>query len=134
MLNTESFLERLQVLMDNNQLNATAFAEKIGIQRSSVSHILSKRNKPSLEFMLKVHEHFEEANLDWLILGNEKTVSPTPSQSLPEIPKPDPIDFIQKEKVIQEIAPIQEDLGNNDISQIIQLYKDGSFRIYFPKS
>ena len=55
MLNTEAFLERLEILMQNNQLNATAFAEKIGVQRSSVSHILSKRNKPSLEFMLKIH-------------------------------------------------------------------------------
>ena len=77
MLNTESFLDRLQNLMDNNQLNATAFAQKIGVQRSSVSHILSKRNKPSLEFMLKVHEHFDEVNLDWLILGNKKKFSPS---------------------------------------------------------
>lgn len=76
MLNTEAFLERLEILMQNNQLNATAFAEKIGVQRSSVSHILSKRNKPSLEFMLKIHEHFEEANLDWLILGGEKKITP----------------------------------------------------------
>ena len=66
MLNTERFLERLEFLMENYQLNATAFAEKIGVQRSSVSHILSKRNKPSLEFMLKIN-HFINS---WLQLSS----------------------------------------------------------------
>ena len=79
MLNTESFLKRLEEIMLNNQLSAAAFAERIGVQRSSVSHILSRRNKPSLDFMLKIHEHFREIDLDWLILGNSKQKSPTPS-------------------------------------------------------
>jgi len=65
MLNIDHFLKRLESLMENNHLNATAFAEKIDVQRSSVSHILSKRNKPSLEFILKINEHFEEADLEW---------------------------------------------------------------------
>ena len=58
MLNTDAFLRRLEQLMENQQLNAAAFAEKIGVQRSSVSHILSRRNKPSLEFILKVQAEF----------------------------------------------------------------------------
>ena len=58
MLNIDAFLIRLEQLMENNQLNAAAFAEKIGVQRSSVSHILSRRNKPSLEFILKIHAEF----------------------------------------------------------------------------
>jgi len=47
-VNSDIFIEHLIEIMDNHQLNAAAFAEKIGVQRSSVSHILSKRNKPSL--------------------------------------------------------------------------------------
>ncbi|MDC1218040.1 helix-turn-helix domain-containing protein [Flavobacteriaceae bacterium] len=134
MLNTESFLDRLQNLMDNNQLNATAFAQKIGVQRSSVSHILSKRNKPSLEFMLKVHEHFDEVNLDWLILGNKKSSPPPLSAVVPKELTSDLFKVKSKKEVLSEKHPKNEDLETEEVFQIIQLYKNGSFRSYIPKS
>lgn len=134
MLNTERFLERLEFLMENNQLNATAFAEKIGVQRSSVSHILSKRNKPSLEFMLKIHEHFKEVNLEWLILGNQNNSLPTPPKNTNETLELDLIQKDQKKETVQNVLPFNGIQKNEEVSQIIQLYKDGSFRTYFPKS
>ncbi len=134
MLNTERFLERLEFLMENYQLNATAFAEKIGVQRSSVSHILSKRNKPSLEFMLKIHEHFKEVNLEWLILGNQNIPLPTPPKDTNETLELDLIQEDQKKETVQNVLPFDGVQKNEEVSQIIQLYKDGSFRTYFPKS
>jgi len=134
MLNTERFLERLEFLMENNQLNATAFAEKIGVQRSSVSHILSKRNKPSLEFMLKIYEHFEEVNLEWLILGNQNIPLPPPPKDTNETLKMDLIQEDQKKEIVQNMQAFDGVQKNEEVSQIIQLYKDGSFRTYFPKS
>ncbi|MDC0874426.1 helix-turn-helix transcriptional regulator [Flavobacteriaceae bacterium] len=134
MLNTERFLERLEFLMENNQLNATAFAEKIGVQRSSVSHILSKRNKPSLEFMLKIYEHFEEVNLEWLILGNQNIPLPTPPKDKNETLEMDLIQEDQKKEKVQNVQAFDGVQKNEEVSQIIQLYKDGSFRTYFPKS
>ncbi|MDG1710647.1 MAG: helix-turn-helix transcriptional regulator [Flavobacteriaceae bacterium] len=134
MLNTERFLERLEFLMENNRLNATAFAEKIGVQRSSVSHILSKRNKPSLEFMLKIHEHFKEVNLEWLILGNQNILIPTPPKDANETLELNLIQEDQKKETIQNMQPFDGVQKNEEVSQIIQLYKDGSFRTYFPKS
>ena len=134
MLNTERFLERLEFLMENNQLNATAFAEKIGVQRSSVSHILSKRNKPSLEFMLKIYEHFEEVNLEWLILGNQNIPLPTPPKDANKTLELDLIQEDQKKETVQNLLPFDGAQKNEEVSQIIQLYKDGSFRSYFPKS
>lgn len=134
MLNTERFLERLEFLMENNQLNATAFAEKIGVQRSSVSHILSKRNKPSLEFMLKIYEHFEEVNLEWLILGNQNIPLPTPPKDTNETLEMDLIQEDQKKEIVQNVQAFDGVQKNEEVSQIIQLYKDGSFRTYFPKS
>ena len=134
MLNTERFLERLEFLMENNRLNATAFAEKIGVQRSSVSHILSKRNKPSLEFMLKIHEHFKEVNLEWLILGNQNIPLPTPPKDANETLELNLIQEDQKKETIQNMQPFDGVQKNEEVSQIIQLYKDGSFRTYFPKS
>lgn len=134
MLNTERFLERLEFLMENNQLNATAFAEKIGVQRSSVSHILSKRNKPSLEFMLKIYEHFEEVNLEWLILGNQNIPLPPPQKDTNETLEMDLIQEDQKKEIVQNVQAFDGVQKNEEVSQIIQLYKDGSFRTYFPKS
>lgn len=84
MLNIEDFISRIEKLMENHQLSAAAFAEKIGVQRSSVSHILSKRNKPSLDFILKVHHHFEEASLDSLLLGKKSASTLLPHDLEPK--------------------------------------------------
>ena len=45
------------------------FADKIGVQRSSISHILSGRNKPSLDFILKVTNEFTDVDIYWLLNG-----------------------------------------------------------------
>src|SRR5690606_6672337 len=60
---------RLQMIMRMNNLNASQFADKIGVQRSSISHIISGRNKPSLDFIQKTLEHFPRVNADWLVTG-----------------------------------------------------------------
>ncbi|MDA9124369.1 helix-turn-helix domain-containing protein [bacterium] len=136
MLNIDHFLKRLESLMENNHLNATAFAEKIDIQRSSVSHILSKRNKPSLEFILKINEHFEEADLEWLLLGEKQDQEkhPTLLNEKVEVSEIDAIEHKTKYEITQGMPQKNENSNTDEISQIIQLYKDGSFRTYFPKS
>ncbi|MEQ8909737.1 MAG: helix-turn-helix transcriptional regulator [Vicingaceae bacterium] len=62
--------ERFKYIMKLNQLSASAFAEEIGVQRSSVSHVLSGRNKPSLEFIHKVLKRFPKVDANWLINGS----------------------------------------------------------------
>ena len=136
MLNIDHFLKRLESLMENNHLNATAFAEKIDVQRSSVSHILSKRNKPSLEFILKINEHFEEADLEWLLFGEKQNQEkrPTLLKEKVEVSEIDAIEHKTKYEITQGMPQKNENSNTDEISQIIQLYKDGSFRTYFPKS
>lgn len=63
-------LERIVFVMKSNNLSASAFADKIDVQRSSISHILSGRNKPSLELIQKVLNAFPKVNSDWLLSGN----------------------------------------------------------------
>jgi predicted transcriptional regulator len=58
MVNIEDFIKRLEIILDYYSLNASSFADKIGVQRSSLSHLLSGRNKPSLDFILKILEVF----------------------------------------------------------------------------
>jgi len=79
----ENFDKRLTYLFDKFSLNASTFADKIGVQRSSLSHILSGRNKPSLDFILKIYETFPEINLAWLALGEGDFSKLSASTSLP---------------------------------------------------
>jgi plasmid maintenance system antidote protein VapI len=69
MVNTENLLSVLK--LDYYGLNASAFADKIGVQRSSLSHLLSGRNKPSLDFILKIVDVFPDVDLYWILNGRE---------------------------------------------------------------
>lgn len=71
MVNTDDFIKRLEYLMDFYSLNASGFADKIGVQRSSISHLLSGRNKPSLDFVMKILDVFPDVNLYWILDGKQ---------------------------------------------------------------
>ena len=61
--------ERIEFIMNGYGLSSSQFADKTGIPRASVSHILSGRNKPSLEVLQKVAAVFPEIDIQWLMLG-----------------------------------------------------------------
>jgi transcriptional regulator with XRE-family HTH domain len=61
--------ERLIQLLDLEQLTPSKFADIIGVQRSSVSHVISGRNNPSFDFLQKTLRAFPGLNADWLMLG-----------------------------------------------------------------
>ncbi len=63
-------IDRIKKLMENEQMSSSQFADEINLQRSSLSHVLSGRNKPSLDFVMKIKQRFTEVNLHWLIFGN----------------------------------------------------------------
>ncbi len=63
-------IDRIKKLLEKDQLSPSQFADEINIQRSSLSHVLSGRNKPSLDFVMKIKQRFPEINLDWLIFGD----------------------------------------------------------------
>ena len=69
MVNTEDFSKRLHRILEFYELSAAGFADKIEVGRSSISHILSGRNKPSLDFVMKVVKSFPEVELYWLLNG-----------------------------------------------------------------
>lgn len=62
-------IERINLLIKAKNITARQFAEQIGIQPSGMSHILSGRNNPSLDFVLKVVKRWPEVNINWLMLG-----------------------------------------------------------------
>ncbi|TYZ06622.1 helix-turn-helix domain-containing protein [Hymenobacter lutimineralis] len=62
-------VERIRALLAERQLTPTQFADFIGVGRPIVSHILSGRNKPSLEVIQKVINAFPDLALPWLLTG-----------------------------------------------------------------
>jgi len=72
--------ERIFKIIEYSNLTSSEFADEIDVQRSSVSHITSGRNKPSLDFLIKVKEKFPELEWEWLLRGNgEMLIKPEES-------------------------------------------------------
>ena len=75
--------ERILKLMEELGLTSTKLAEEIGVQRSSVSHIVSGRNKPSFDFIQKLMKRYPDVNPKWLLLGEGKIYSKENQSSIP---------------------------------------------------
>ena len=82
--------ERIQKIMQKEAMNAGLFAEKIGISAASLSHILSGRNNPSLDVMMKIRKAFGYVSWEWLLEGvGEMEYTPTSADSVnPELLAP----------------------------------------------
>ena len=76
---------RVQKIINYSELSSSEFADEIGVQRSNISHVLSGRNKPSLDFLMKIKDRFPEIQWEWLIEGkgamifSENETASTPS-------------------------------------------------------
>ncbi len=84
-------VDRIRELLLIRQLTPTQFADAIGVARPIVSHIMSGRNKPSLEVVQKVLAAFPDLAMPWLLNGSgpmlaassAPTAGPTVSESVP---------------------------------------------------
>jgi transcriptional regulator with XRE-family HTH domain len=159
MVNTEDFIKRLEIILDYYSLNASSFADKIGVQRSSLSHLLSGRNKPSLDFILKILDVFPDVDLYW-ILNGKGTFPKSEIKSDPIVAAPTPIinnqmatNRIEKtadlfsEELTNKKNPTEEKLAtnflntqnsglqknNSEIDRIVIFYTNGTFKTYSPK-
>ena len=115
MVNSEEFIKRLERILKYYGLTASAFADSISVQRSSISHLLTGRNKPSLELVLKIVKTYPEVNLYWLLNGKgsfpARTGPSTTSSTMPT------------EKAEQKTS-------KKSIKKVIIFYDDGSFESF----
>ena len=81
LLDNTKFAKRLQKIMKSHELSATSFAEKLSVGRATISHLMAGRNKPSLDFVMKVVDTFPNVELEWLLYGKKTTPKPPPSYS-----------------------------------------------------
>ncbi|XOD68514.1 MAG: helix-turn-helix domain-containing protein [Flavobacteriales bacterium AspAUS03] len=109
-------VSRIEKIMLDHGLSPAAFADKIGVTRSNVSHIFSGRNKPSLEIILKIHTAFPEINLDWLLTGKEN-----PTEILKSISSSLPF---EDHEILEHSQAVE---------RIVVFFEDGMFRSYTPR-
>jgi len=136
-------IDRISLLLKTKNLSPSLFADEIQVQRSSVSHVLSGRNKPSLDFVLKILSTYPEVSSEWLMFGK--------GQMLKQADKKEEI--IEQEKQVVEMPiktekfekdkkgsapsyPVvneKQDIQSGEIEKIVVFNKDGTYKEYTPK-
>ncbi|PKV51084.1 bacteriophage CI repressor-like protein [Aquimarina sp. MAR_2010_214] len=154
MVNNKDFGKRIQKIMDYHAVSASSFADYMGVGRSSISHILSGRNKPSLDFVMKIVDAYTDVDLQWLLYGKgtfpkSENVSvekknPLPNTSTINQPTSAPTTISKQdlfsqsspeEKTATPNTPTLEKISRgisteNNIDRIVIFYTDGTFNSY----
>jgi transcriptional regulator with XRE-family HTH domain len=140
--------DKLDILLKKKGLSATSLSRMLGIQPSGLSHILSGRNKPSFDLVVKILRTFPEINPDWLLLDSDVIFRSNDTHSLEN-----PL-FGDDEFNLQSSTPDEENQnieisesnlekkndathifvrqknGHKDVERIVVLYTDGTFDSY----
>ena len=138
--------DRIAHIIRAKNLTAAEFALRLGIQPSNISHLLSGRNNPSLDFVKKLNETFPEYSLEWIIFGrgpitvSEPFAPVTPIEpvstdtyvEIPVEPMAEETLFDQpkaEEKRLDQLMPSP----TGTLKQIILVYSDNSFEQLSPR-
>ena len=124
--------ERLKKLMDEKGFNAHELSEQIGVQASSVSHILTGRNKPSLDFLEKMLKAFPDIDIKYLISGVRQEHSQNFDKNIM------PNDELGKTNINKSLEDEKTDTvtnvtSNDELVEIVMFYKNGSFERFRQK-
>jgi len=138
--------DRIIQFLNANNLNSTKFADQIGVQRSSISHILSGRNKPSYDFIEKMLLTYPKLNAQWLITGKGNMFTDQPSLfNEPKVEKnltqrelfiqneTENIPVITKPEKEKENIESKSDFSAKQIEKVMIFYNDGTFKQYKPE-
>lgn len=142
--------DRILKIMEREGLAPSKFAETIGIQRSAMSHIISGRNNPSLDVLLKVLERFTYVESDWLLFGkgnmmrehmitepnlfSNTVINPPEVQVVPEYRKEIGVETpvnLSKQPAVEQI--IYKDSPSKNVSKIMIFYSDNTFDTFVPE-
>lgn len=129
--------ERILKVMETEGYSQAQFAAEIGIQRAAMSHIISGRNNPSLDVLLKILRRFPSVSTDWLLFGNgpmTKSAQPAEPAENTTVPSDSNVAFAdsiasslvhqEKERVVTVEKPAKT------ISKIMVFYTDNTFDTY----
>ncbi|MDA0773247.1 MAG: helix-turn-helix transcriptional regulator [Bacteroidetes bacterium] len=120
MIDYNQIIQRIAQIQDEKGLNAAALAQQIGVQRSSLSHLMSGRNKPSLDLLIRLHEAFPEYTIEWLIFGKKTASKEVKTSQNPDF----------------KLSPSSNTSNAKDkfVTGTILLFSDGSFQHFSSNS
>jgi len=136
--------EKIKLILSRKNISPSIFADEIGVQRSSISHILAGRNKPSLDIVQKIVKRFPELGLNWILDDAELPEDNADISTYKSLPKP--IDI--PKKIIKETplesrkrkqpdhSPLHKNveginkpvIDEKSIERILVFYSDGTFK------
>ena len=134
--------ERIIEFLKAENKSSAQFAEEIGVQPSGISHIISGRNKPSLDFILKMLEKYQFISTDWLLFGKGAMYKEPEMQKLFD----ESID--SSDKVVENEVNTRFNTGKDNseinkgsknvkaaavVKKIVWFFSDNSFKEYFPE-
>jgi transcriptional regulator with XRE-family HTH domain len=108
---------RIKGLMETHALGPTQLADRVGVNRAAISHVLSGRNRPSLDLVLKLLEAFPDLTADGLLFGRAKAPDET---TAPE------------SKVSIKAAISKPRPNDNALVKVLLLYADGKVEEFRP--
>jgi transcriptional regulator with XRE-family HTH domain len=141
---------RIEEILEKSGLTPSEFADKIDVQRSAISHITSGRNKPSLEFLIKIKTAFPEIDTDWLIFGIEKeeiseeilvetetienseAFHPTLFDGMEEEEKEENIEIREPTEKMDSKTSMEKEFHSKKIRKVLFFYTDGTFQEFEP--
>lgn len=151
------FSKQLQKIMHHFGLSTTELADKISVPKATISHLISERNKPSLEFIMKLHTTFPTLNLEWLIYEkepflvteihqmsiekdqneisvlNKNSEKETVNEIESEVAIENQTEEIETKNISEKVIKNEENIlsfQNKTIDSIVIFYSDGSFKKY----
>jgi len=128
--------KRLRHLLENERLTSSQFAKIVGYRPSSISHILSGRNKPGFDFLQEILKKFDTINPDWLILGRGE-IYKTTDRVLDNSKKSTIKESINTSQVKSEpdspyVSNVKVKTDGKVIVKVLVFYSDKTFTEYIP--
>ena len=132
MVNNTDFGIRLQKILDYYNISAAELSNQIKFNRSTISHLLSGRNKPSLDFVMRILQKYPEVELYWLLNG--KGSFPSITKKSNSIDNTKSISATRIEPILTSNKHLtnltSHSISNADVDQIVIFFKDGTFKSY----
>ena len=128
--------KRLRLLLENERLTSSQFAKIVGYRPSSISHILSGRNKPGFDFIQEILKKFDNINPEWLILGRGEMYRTT-DEVVNDDKEPSVREGIKAGKVESEpdspyVSNVKVKTDGKVIVKVLIFYSDQTFTEYIP--
>ena len=135
--------DRIAHLISEYGLTNADFAKKLGVPASSISHLIAKRNKPGLNFIMSLLEQYKDIDANWLLTGVPSSRAMARSQQ-EDVVEPDLFTTVEpesssvsveKREQLQknDVFSPQKDVQPKKVEKIVTFYTDKTFTEYFPE-